>query len=82
MYNTNVTNARANLYNLVNMAIDNSEIVNINTRNGNALLISEEDYNSLVETLYLSADPEYKRSLIEGKKTRLEDCVDEEDLNW
>ena len=56
MYNTNVTNARANLYNLVNMAIDNSEIVNINTRNGNALLISEEDYNSLVETLYLSAD--------------------------
>lgn len=82
MYNTNVTNARANLYNLVNMAIDNSEIVNINTRNGNALLISEDDYNSLVETLYLSADPEYKRSLIEGKNTRLEDCVDEEDLNW
>ena len=82
MYNTNVTNARANLYNLVNMAIDNSEIVNINTRNGNALLISEEDYNSLVETLYLSADPEYKRALIEGKNTRLEDCVDEEDLNW
>ena len=82
MYTTNVTNARANLYNLVNMAIDNSEIVNINTRNGNALLISEEDYNSLVETLYLSADPEYKRSLIEGKNTRLEDCVDEEDLNW
>ena len=82
MYNTNVTNARANLYNLVNMAIDNSEIVNINTRNGNALLISEDDYNSLVETLYLSSDPEYKRSLIEGKNTRLEDCVDEEDLNW
>ena len=82
MYNTNVTNARANLYNLVNMAIDNSEIVNINTRNGNALLIGEDDYNSLVETLYLSADPEYKRSLIEGKNTRLEDCVDEEDLNW
>ena len=82
MYNTNVTNARANLYNLVNMAIDNSEIVNINTKNGNALLISEDDYNSLVETLYLSSDPEYKRSLIEGKNTRLEDCVDEEDLNW
>ena len=82
MYNTNVTNARANLYNLVNMAIDNSEIININTKNGNALLISEDDYNSLVETLYLSSDPEYKRSLIEGKNTRLEDCVDEEDLNW
>ncbi len=82
MYNTNVTNARANLYNLVNMAIDNSEIININTKNGNALLISEDDYNSLVETLYLSSDPEYKKSLIEGKNTNLEDCIDEENLNW
>ncbi len=82
MYNTNVTNARANLYNLVNMAIDNSEIININTKNGNALLIGEDDYNSLVETLYLSSDPEYKKSLIEGKNTNLEDCIDEEDLNW
>lgn len=82
MYNTNVTNARANLYNLVNMAIDNSETININTKNGNALLISEDDYNSLVETLYLSSDPEYKKSLIEGKNTNLEDCIDEEDLNW
>lgn len=82
MYNTNVTNARANLYNLVNMAIDNSEIININTKNGNALLISEDDYNSLVETLYLSSDPEYKKSLIEGRNTNLEDCIDEENLNW
>ena len=64
------------------MAIDNSEIININTKNGNALLISEDDYNSLVETLYLSSDPEYKKFLIEGKNTNLEDCIDEEDLNW
>lgn len=32
MYNTNVTNARANLYNLINMAIDNNEVININTK--------------------------------------------------
>ena len=60
MYNTNVTNARANLYNLINMAIDNNEVININTKNGNVVLISEEDYNSLIETLYLSSDPDYK----------------------
>ena len=82
MYNTNVTNARANLYNLINMAIDNNEIININTKNGNAVLISEEDYNSLIETLYLSADPEYKKSLIDGKNTPLEECVDEEEIEW
>ncbi len=82
MYNTNVTNARANLYNLINMAIDNNEVININTKNGNAVLISEEDYNSLIETLYLSSDPEYKKSLINGKNTPLEECVDEEEIEW
>lgn len=82
MYNTNVTNARANLYNLINMAIDNNEVININTKNGNAVLISEEDYNSLIETLYLSSDPEYKKSLINGKNTPLEECVDEEEVEW
>ncbi len=82
MYNTNVTNARANLYNLINMAIDNNEVININTKNGNAVLISEQDYNSLIETLYLSSDPEYKKSLINGKNTPLEDCVDEEEVEW
>lgn len=82
MYNTNVTNARANLYNLINMAIDNNEVININTKSGNAVLISEEDYNSLIETLYLSSDPEYKKSLINEMKTPLEECVDEEEIEW
>ena len=82
MYNTNVTNARANLYNLINMAIDNNEIININTKNGNAVLISEEDYNALIETLYLSSDANYKKSLIDGMKTPLKECVDEEEIEW
>jgi hypothetical protein len=64
------------------MAIDNNEIVNINTKNGNALLISEEDYNSLIETLYLSADPEYKKTLIAGKNEKIEDCIDEDEIDW
>ena len=82
MYNTNVTNARANLYNLINMAIDNNEVININTKNGNAVLISEEDYNSLIETLFLSSDPDYKKSLIKGKEIPLEECIDEEEIEW
>ena len=46
MYNTNVTQARTNLYHLVDMAIEENEIINISTKKGNAVLISEEDYNS------------------------------------
>mgnify|MGYP002543408165 CR=1 FL=1 len=82
MYNTNITNARAKLYELVNMAIDDNEIINISTKNGNAVMLSEEDYNSLLETLYLSSDPVYKQSLIDGKNTPLSDCIDESDVNW
>ena len=82
MYNTNVTNARANLYNLVNMAINDNEIINITKKNGNAVLLNEADYNSLIETLYLSTDTEYKKSLIRGLNTPLEQCVDEGEIEW
>lgn len=82
MYNVNITNARNDLYNLVDMAIKDSEPVNIVTKNGNAVIISESDYNSLIETLYLSSDPNFKKSLLEGANAPLEDFVDESELNW
>ena len=84
MYNTNVTNARANLYKLVNMAIDNSEIVNINTRNGNALLISEDDYNSLLETIYIMQDKKTMEAIKEAKENADNEnyWVDESEVNW
>lgn len=82
MYNTNVTNARKNLYDLINMAIDDSEVINISTKNGNAVMISEADYNALIETLYLSSDPEYKQSLIDGLNTPISECISEEDVEW
>lgn len=84
MYNTNITNARANLYNLVNMAIDDSEVININTKNGNALLISEDDYNSLLETIYIMQDKETMNAIKESKKNMNNDnyWVDESEVNW
>ena len=82
MYNTNITNARAKLYELVNMAIDDNEIINISTKSGNAIILSEADYNSLIETLYLCSDPIYKKSLIDGKNTPLSECIDESDVAW
>ena len=44
------------------MAIEDNEIININTKIGNAILVSEDDYNSLIETLYLSSDVNYKKN--------------------
>lgn len=82
MYNINISNARANLYNLVRMAIEDSELINLSTKEGNAIIISEADYNSLVETLYLSSDPNYKKTLIDGINTPISECVKESDVEW
>lgn len=84
MYNTNITNARSNLYNLVNMAIDDSEIININTKHGNALIISEEDYNSLVETLYIMRDKNTMKAIKEAKENENNEeyWIDESEVKW
>lgn len=82
MYNTNVTNARANLYNLLEMAIDDNEVINISTKNGNAVIISENDYTALLETLFLCSDPAYKQTLIDGKNTPLSECISKDDVEW
>lgn len=77
-----ITNARKKLYDLANNVIENNDSVTINTKKGEVLLVSKENYNSLVETLFLSSDAEYKKSLIEGMKEPIENCLDEENLNW
>lgn len=82
MYNVNITNARNDLYNLVDMALNDSEPVNIVTKKGNAVLISEQDYNAIMETLYLSSDPAYKQSLIDAMNEPLEECIDESEIDW
>ena len=49
--NTNATNFRKDIYELLKQTIKFNEPVNISTKDGNAILISESDYNSLMETL-------------------------------
>ena len=81
-YNVNITNARKDLYKLTDMVINNGVVVNITTKHGNAVLISADKYNSLLETLYLSENAEYKKTLIAGKEEKVEDLIDEKDIRW
>jgi len=82
MTNTNITNFRKNIYELLKQTIDFNEPVNISTKDGNAVLISEADYNGLMETVYLTSIPKMKEKLIKGKNTLKEDCVPEEEVEW
>ena len=82
MTNINVTNFRKDIYEIIKQTIKFNEPVNISTKEGNAVLISEEDYNSLMETVYLSSIPEMKEKLIEGKNTPEEECITEDEVEW
>ena len=54
---TNATAARKNLFQLIATANQDSVPVHITSPRGNAVLLSEEEYNGLVETLYLQSIP-------------------------
>jgi PHD/YefM family antitoxin component YafN of YafNO toxin-antitoxin module len=82
MINTSITNFRKNIYNILSQTIKFNEPININTKDGNAIIISEEDYNGLIETLYLSSIPNIKESIVEGLNTPIEECLDENEVEW
>ena len=54
MINTNISNARSVLYKLASSCIRYNDVVNISTKDGNVIMLSEDDYNSLLESLYLA----------------------------
>ena len=82
MTNTNITNFRKNIYELLEQTIKYNEPINISTKNGNAVVLSEEDYKNIIETLYISSIPGLKEDIIEGKKKKVEDCVSEDEVEW
>ena len=82
MTTTTVTNFRKNVFTMVENAIRYNEPVNIITKDGNAIVISEEEYQGLLETLSLTSIYGMKEKLINGLNTPLEDTVPEEEVAW
>ena len=82
MTNINITNLRRNLFEYINQAVEFNDVINVNTKSGNAVIISEEDYNGLMETLYLSNNPAVRKSIIDGMNTPIEQCISEDEVEW
>ena len=82
MINKNATSFRKDMFKLLEQTIKFNEPVNISTKDGNAVVISEEDYKGLIETLYLSSMPDVKNSIIEGLNTPLSECIPENEIDW
>ena len=75
MTNINITNFRKDIYALLEQTINFNEPINISTKNGNAVVLSEEDYNSLIETLYITSVPNLKEELIKRANDNEEEFV-------
>jgi len=74
------TEARKRLYTLVDdVAVSHAPIQIVGKRNS-AVLLSEEDWRAIQETLYLTSIPKMRESIRKGLKTPVEEC--EEDLGW
>ena len=83
IFNTNpltATQLRKEIYRLLDEASKTHEPIQITGKRSNAVLISEEDWRSIQETLYLSSIPDMAESIKEGLNTPIEEC--DEKLDW
>ena len=72
--------ARANLYRLIDQAADSHAPIHISGKRNSAVLLSETDWSAIQETLYLLSVPGMRESIHEGLKTSVADCAAE--LDW
>ena len=82
MTNVNITNFRKNIYEMIETTIEYNEPLNITTKKGNVVVLSEEDYNSLIETLYISSVPNMKEEIIKRANDENDEFVDEDEVEW
>ncbi|MBT3199468.1 MAG: type II toxin-antitoxin system Phd/YefM family antitoxin [Phycisphaerales bacterium] len=75
-----VTDARKRLYTLLDDVSASHEPVHITGKRSSAVLISEDDWRAIQETLYLHSVPGMAESIMEGLKTPVEECSEE--LDW
>ena len=76
----NATEARANLYGLIDKTAESHQPIMITSKRSNAVLIAEEDWNAIAESLYLSSFPGMVESIKEGMHADLSTCAEE--LDW
>jgi antitoxin YefM len=75
-----VTEARAKLYKLIDHVSSTHKPVLIAGKRGNAVLIAEEDWSAVQETLHLLSIPGMRKSIRKGLAEPVEECT--EDIDW
>ncbi|RLA43333.1 MAG: type II toxin-antitoxin system prevent-host-death family antitoxin [Gammaproteobacteria bacterium] len=80
MTTLNATEARSRLYALIDETTDTHQPIVITGKRGNAVLLAEEDWRAINETLHLLSVPGMRESIQEGMAAELDDC--DQELGW
>ena len=80
MTTLSATEARPKLFRLIDEIADSHQPVLITGKRANAVLVAEDDWRAIEETLYLLSIPGMRDSIIEGLNTPLEEC--DEEIEW
>ncbi|MBQ3685126.1 MAG: type II toxin-antitoxin system Phd/YefM family antitoxin [Candidatus Methanomethylophilaceae archaeon] len=71
----NATQFRKDLFSILDDVVTTDERFTVTTKNGNAVIMSEDAFNGLMETLYILSDPEMMESIREAEETH-DEAVD------
>lgn len=80
MHTVNATHARQNFFRLLDEVMESHEPLQITGKRGSVILVSEEDWRSIQETLYLTSIPGMVESIREGEAEPDDECS--EDPGW
>ena len=65
---TNISLLRKNLFNSIENVVEYNDSITVNTKKGNAVILSEEEYNAMLETIYLISQKGLVNKIKEGEK--------------
>ncbi|RYE12015.1 MAG: type II toxin-antitoxin system Phd/YefM family antitoxin [Rickettsiales bacterium] len=77
-----VSETRKNLFKLIDHINESHEHIIVTSKRKNAVLVSEEDWQSIQETLYLMSNKDLWQSIVDGTKEPIENCVNIKDFKW
>lgn len=80
MSHHSINDAKENLQQLVEQVVESHQPIVITGERKNAILLSEDDWSSIQETLYLLSMPGMRESIRAGLATPIEECS--EALDW
>jgi len=64
---TNISALRKNLFGSLETVVEYNDAITVNTKKGNAVIISEEEYNAMRETIFLASQPGLIQRIKEGE---------------